>query len=312
VIKGGDSNDGTLECLNQSFQPTSFLKGGGGNDKVYGGGGDDCLSGGPGNDKLFGQAGNDIMFADPGTDTLNGGGNGNPLKDPTQLGDTASFVFLASAVTANLTTGHATSTTGGTDTLTDVENLFGTALADTLTGNSASALPNGPVNGLEGGPGADTIDGNGGAFEIGAYLLAPSAVTVTSSGPGTLKGLAGTSSGGEGSDTLDNLTGVAGSNFDDTLTWGVIIFGGAGNDTITAIAGSLMISAGTGNDTVNGSGFNDNISGDGGNDTINGNAGNDHLDGDTGGVNIGTNDTGDGGAGTDTCLDFEVGPTNCE
>jgi Ca2+-binding RTX toxin-like protein len=277
---------------------------------VRGGGGDDCLGCGPGNDKLFGEGGNDILFGDPGTDTLNGGTNGNPLVDPSQLGDTASFIFLKSAVHANLTTGHATSTSGGSDSLTGIENLFGTAFVDTLIGNSASTLPAGPVNGLEGGPGNDTINGNNGALEIGAFLLAPAAVTVTPSGPGTT-GLNGTSSGGEGNDTLSNLTGVAGSNFNDTLTWAGVIFGGDGPDSITAIAGA-QISAGAGNDTVNGSALNDNISGDAGDDAVNGNAGNDFMDGDTGGVNIvGTNDAGDGGAGTDTCVDFET-PSNCE
>ena len=51
------------------------IKGGGGDDKLYGGpgGGDDTLQGGAGNDMLFGGIGTDTLSGGAGDDMLNGG-----------------------------------------------------------------------------------------------------------------------------------------------------------------------------------------------------------------------------------------------
>src|SRR5205823_14103915 len=99
------------------------------------------------------------------------------------------------------------------------------------TANANCLATNPPsVNGLEGWLGDDTLDGNGCLAAVAAYLLAPAAVTVTQAGPGNSPG---SSSGGEGNDTLKAIAGVAGSNFDDTITGGNLLFGGCGKDTIT-------------------------------------------------------------------------------
>src|SRR5205807_2494143 len=149
-----------------------------------------------------------------------------------------------------------------------------------------------------GGLGDDTLNGGGGLIEIAAYLLAPAGVTVNMGIPGQQNGSA---TGGEGNDTLMNITGVAGSNFDDTITGGNILFGGGGNDSITAGASNDIIFGDA--QTPATSDGNDTISAGDGNDSVTGGGGNDNMDGGAG------TDAGDGGPGTDTCKNFETSPS---
>jgi len=101
---------------------------------LYGFSGNDSLSGGEGNDVLQGGAGNDVLD----------GGNGI---------DTAVYSDATSGVTVNLGTTTAQAVGGGlgSDTLTSIENLAGSAFGDTLTGSSGN-------NTLTGAAGSDTIN----------------------------------------------------------------------------------------------------------------------------------------------------------
>ena len=68
--------------------------------------------------------------------------------------DTASYALAHGGVTVNLgATGPQETFGGGIDTLTNVENLMGSAFADTLIGN-------GVANVLTGGAGGDTLSGH--------------------------------------------------------------------------------------------------------------------------------------------------------
>ena len=288
-IDGGGGNDGTLLC-----NGAKFLDGGGGNDTVKGGKGNNCLKGGAGNDTLNGGPADDFLVGGTGSDKLNGGTNGNPLTS-NALGDTANFVDLAAAVDANLTTGQAASGSD-TDTMTGVENLFGTTFDDTLTANSGAGTT---PNGMEGFLGDDTLDGNGAFVALAVYLFSPASVTVTMAGPGNSPG---SSSGGEGADTLKSITGVVGSNHDDNITGGNLLFGSGGNANITG---------GSTNDTISGDGRselptdgNDSVNAGDGDDVVGGGGGDDSLDGGAGA------DGADGGTGTDTCTNFEQA-ANC-
>ena len=64
VLRGGNGND--------------LIFGFGGNDKIDGSNGDDCLVGGFGNDKIDGSNGNDVILGNEGNDILDGS-NGNDL-----------------------------------------------------------------------------------------------------------------------------------------------------------------------------------------------------------------------------------------
>ena len=193
--------------------------------------------GGEGNDFLQGTIANDVLT----------GGNGN---------DTASFVNAFSAgsttgVTVDLNVqGVAQDTVAaGSDTLTGIENLVGSALNDTLTGD-------GNYNFIEGGLGNDTLDGGGGS-DTASYAGATAGVTVS-------LGLQGGAQNtiNAGMDTLSGFENLQGSAFADTLTGDVnenYIAGGDGDDTLNPGLNSASFSdtleGGAGSDTASFAGY---------------------------------------------------------
>jgi Ca2+-binding RTX toxin-like protein len=134
-----------------------------------------------------------------------------------------------------------------------VEGIIGSDHDDTLLGNGddnivlAGAGDDlvkgfGGVDILSGGAGDDTLNGGDGV-DIADYANATSAVEVDL--------VAGTATGGDGSDTLINLEGVNGSAFDDVLLGDGgdnTLQGGAGNDTLTGGGGMDRLSGGLGAD----------------------------------------------------------------
>ena len=92
---------------------------------------------------------------------------------------------------------------------------------------------------LEGGPGNDTLNGNGGIDTV-SYEHASAGVTVDLAS-GTAHGTAPGDVANVGTDTVSNFEAVRGSAFNDTLTGSgtSLLEGGAGGDTlIGAIGGS--------------------------------------------------------------------------
>jgi len=276
------------------------ISGDGTNNVLTGTNDDDTLDGGAGNDALNGSFGNDILIGGTGNDTLDGGSGV----------DTASYASATSAVTVSLTLTSAQNTGGaGTDTLTNFENLIGSAYADSLTGSSQN-------NVIEGGAGNDTLNGAEG-IDTASYASASAAVTVS------LTLTTAQNTGGAGTDTLTNFENLIGSQYNDSLTGssaGNVIEGGLGNDTLdggtgidtasyasasAAVTVSLALASaqntdGAGADILTnfenliGSAYADSLTGSSGDNVIEGGAGNDTLDGGLG------NDTLDGGAGVDT------------
>jgi Ca2+-binding RTX toxin-like protein len=112
----GTRHDDTLTGSNIGNR----LSGGGGDDVLDGGLGDDTLEGGAGNDNLIGGAGDDNLAGGAGTDAV-------------------SYEFAAGGVTVNLAVTTAQDTGGaGVDTLATIENVRGSAFADTLAGDRAA------------------------------------------------------------------------------------------------------------------------------------------------------------------------------
>ncbi|MDO7835251.1 calcium-binding protein [Sphingobium sp. HBC34] len=262
--------------------------------------GDDVVTGSSGDDFLFGSKGNDHVDGGTGLDIL-------------------SYNGFEGAVTVNLATRTA-ETAFGVSTLVGIEDVEGSAFADTLTGDVRNNL-------LQGFGGNDIIDGRGG-LDTASYLDAASAVSVNL----TL----GTATGGSGSDTLVSIERVIGSRFNDmllgsaaneffvggqgndtinggggidTVEYGNVGFGvevnlstgktsgGAGIDTLTSIENVLgsifgdviigntrdnMIRGGAGNDVLVGGTGVDQLYGDAGNDRLRGGIGNDWLQGGAG------------------------------
>ncbi|MGD9919280.1 MAG: beta strand repeat-containing protein [Paenirhodobacter sp.] len=188
---------------------------------------------------IIGNLGNNVLEGLGGNDTLNGG-YGN---------DTASFEHAASGVNASLYTGIAT-LSGETDTLINIENLTGSAFADSLYGDTGD-------NVFVGLGGNDTINGYSG-FDTVDYSGATSAVTVvlnTSYSGGT----ATSADGGEGTDQLVYIDAVVGSRFGDVMTDGNyysgqdnLFIGGNGYDTMSGGYGNDTLIGGSGNDSMDG------------------------------------------------------------
>lgn len=120
------------------------------NETLTGATGNDVLSGGDGSDKLFGLAGNDTLDGGTGNDRLYGGGGDDTLIGGDGI-DTANYSDASGGVTVSLAIAGAQATGGaGSDTLSTIENLTGSAFNDVLAGDSGA-------NTLLGGDGADTF-----------------------------------------------------------------------------------------------------------------------------------------------------------
>ena len=129
-------------------------------------------------DTLIGDAGNNVLEGGGGADTLDGG----------EGIDTASYAGSASRVDVRLsgTVVNYGDATG--DTLTNIENLIGSAHNDTLVGNGSANALTGMVGNdllwassgddlLTGGPGADRLVGGAGN-DTASYAGSPEGVTV--------------------------------------------------------------------------------------------------------------------------------------
>src|SRR5207302_896334 len=112
-------------------------------------------------ENLAASALGDVPTGDAGANVLSGlasddphqGGAGNDTLDGGDGTDTAGYSDAASAVTVSLAITTAQDTGGaGSDTLSNIENLTGSAFADTLTGDENNNV----ISGLAGN---DTLQG---------------------------------------------------------------------------------------------------------------------------------------------------------
>jgi Ca2+-binding RTX toxin-like protein len=211
--------------------------GGAGTDSIFGGFGDDWLDGGDGNDRLIGSAGDDAFVGGAGNDTFDGSSS---TKDYDWVGYDEERG--TQAVVVNLKTGTATDSYGNTDTLIDIEEVSGTALADRLTGGN---IANDDWEFFYGGAGADTIDGGSG-FDATSYRFD----TFDDGDNGIiLNWTNGTVRDGFGNtDIISNMEMVTATYYDDLLNgnaldnrfdplWGAdVINGGAGIDTLSYVS----------------------------------------------------------------------------
>ncbi|VTU24357.1 calcium-binding protein [Variovorax sp. RA8] len=187
-----DATGNALDNLLTGNTANNTLSGGSGNDTLNGSGGADTMTGGVGNDMYFVDNTADVVteLAGEGTDTvrtsithtlaanvenlmldstaaIDGTGNalgnvlyagaGNNMLDGLAGNDWVSYVYAGSAVNVSLAATGAQATGGsGTDTLRNVEYLFGSNYNDILTGSNTA-------NSLSGGLGDDTLTGGQGA-----------------------------------------------------------------------------------------------------------------------------------------------------
>jgi serralysin len=224
-VEAGSGND----IVRNSFEGNNDIYLGSGNDiYIHSGaakasGEYDVVSGGDGND-LFkvktyqsvynGDAGNDIFYSVGFKNTFNGGSGTDTINYSLQ--DSSSE--KGRGIYVDLDEGYAKAVTGRLEKLTSIENVVGTAYADTLIGTVGNNI-------LSGGSGNDQLEGLAGNDRL--Y-------------------------GGNGVDILygddgdDDLYGEAGNDR---------LYGGNGNDDLVGGSGNDLLVGGAGNDfLVGGSG----------------------------------------------------------
>ncbi len=212
--------------------------------RVLGSAYNDTLIGKTGaNDNLVGNGGDDWFIATTGNDTITGGANG-------ANGDTVDYSQITTSAIVNLALSNSTGV-AGTNVLSGIENVSGTLLADTITGDTSK-------NTLVGRTGNDIVYAGDGADVIyGDDNTNLTAMGGAESGADTLYGEAGddTIYGGLGDDSL------YGGDGNDT------IYGGEGNDYIEGNAGINVLQGNDGNDVFVVHEGNDTITGGSGIDT---------------------------------------------
>lgn len=151
------------------------ISSGDGNDTLYGDAGQDILDAGNGDDHAYGGTGNDAFESqvDDGADSYDGGANNlDPWFPITGYfpGDTVSYAFRTTPVTATLPEDSVSSPTGDNggagehDMFAHIENLEGSDGVNVFTGNSGdNRLVGGDAaDVLNGGSGKDSVDGRWG------------------------------------------------------------------------------------------------------------------------------------------------------
>lgn len=198
------------------------LIGGSEDDIIWGGRGDDELRGGEGDDRLIGGPGADVLDGGPGNNTAGYAGS----RGGVHVDLSASFSGPDDE-NAPVRGGDAAG-----DSLTNIQNLWGSMFGDALIGNHEANI-------LLGFRGNDQLTGNEGAD----YLRG-------GDGADTIMGDAGNDMvfGDMG---VDKVKGGAGND----MVWGgkgddTVLDGEAGDDTIEGGAGADVITGGDGNDTV--------------------------------------------------------------
>ncbi len=264
---------------------SDYLFGLSGNDVIYGGWGDDLLAGGSGADVLNGGLGsdtttyysssaavivrlyngtgsggeatgdtysgienaigtsfNDVLIGSYGVDNILEGGAGADYINGLSGNDTVSYASSSGGVTVNLDSGAASGSDANGDSLHDIENIIGSGYVDTLLG------ANGVDNILEGGAGADNLNGLTGNNTV-SYAGSTTGVTV--------RLYNSTATGGDATgDTLANFDNVIGSMSNDLLlgSYGTdnVITGGRGGDHMFGLTGNdtFVFDDGFGHDVI--------------------------------------------------------------
>ncbi len=281
VIDGGAGNNtldggGGTNTLDYSHDPAGVIVDLSAGTATNGFGGTDTISnfqnviGSDHGDVITTSAGdNNIITCGAGDDTVIIAGSGNNEYDGGGGTNTLSYALDPSGAYVDLYDGYVYNGFGGYDSITNFQNVIGSAYDDTIFGddNNNVISGGGGDNYLDGGAGTNTLD----------YSHDPAGVTVD-----LVDGWA--TNGWGGTDTIYNFQNVIGSDHGDTII-------GNGNNVITGGAGDDLV--------INGGGSND-FDGGGGNNTLS-------YQYDTAGVTVdlSAHSATNGSSGTDTITNFQ-------
>jgi Ca2+-binding RTX toxin-like protein len=244
VVIGGQGDDRIAGRDNGDAQTAAQPA----NDVLRGGPGDDTILGRGGDDKIDGGAGKDLLDGGSGADFIVGGAD----EDSVTYGARTTGVAISLDGVAN--DGGAGE---GDNVASDIEELYGGAGDDVITGNDDRNLMGGQggddtLTGgggddvLNGGEGSDMISGGDGKDVVNyAWEDAPVAVSYD--------GVANDGADGEQDNLGGDIEGVIASNQGDRLLGGPaadFLYGYGGDDTLLGGPESDMIVGGEGNDFI--------------------------------------------------------------
>ena len=227
IVEGNEANNAsTAAPLMLGSDRSNSMTGISGGDTMLGFAGNDTLNGAAGSDALDSGIGNDTLIGGTGADFLNGGSDI----------DWADYSASSAGIKVSLATGMGSGGDAQGDTLTNIENLRGSAFSDVLEGNGGN-------NRLAGRSGTDTL----------SYEHAGGGVTVSLATSVQVTGAAGT-------DTVSGFENLTGSAFNDVLTGSSaanVLVGLNGNDTLNGGSGADALIGGAGRDRLTGGSGND-------------------------------------------------------
>lgn len=195
-------------------------------------------------DQFTGSSADEQFAGLKGRDSINGGGG----NDMVRYDRDADYGGLR-GVNVNLSTGQARDGWGQLDTLTGIENVYGTRQADTITGNTADnyIIADDGVDVIDGRGGSDTVEFWGDFVTSGAVVnLSLATGQVLNDGFGNVETLVSIENL-YGTFRNDSLTGNSGANWlegddgADTLSGGGgadVLVGGGGSDRLTGGGGA--------------------------------------------------------------------------
>ncbi len=296
IIYGGADTTGTSTG-------NDTINAGAGDDTVYAGDGNDTIYDGDGNDTIFGGDGDDTLMVGSGNDYFDGGAGWDVIDARSATG-TFSIDFV------NVEEIYASNSGGSWNWVNETSGItfHGGTGADTVySGSGADILDGGDDSDsffISDNFGNDTITGGEGAgagwdYDSIDFSAVTSPLTVTYTGAE-----AGTITDGTSTITFSQIEELVLTDLADVVdasadTFGTVIYGGGGDDTITG---------GSWNDVLFGDAGNDVIDSGAGHDWIQGGSGDDTITTGTGWDTIGVFD----GDGHDIITDFDMGDANTD
>jgi len=193
------------------------------NELIYGYGGSDTIYGNAGTDKIYGGAGNDQIDGGAGNDFIEGGAGADAITGGAGI-DTVSYAHSSQGVVVHLQAGIGINGDADGDTLSGIEQVYGSAFNDVIAGDTGNnTLWGGDGNDqLQGGNGADVLKGGAGNDTFVYTSVGES--TVAASGKDTIADF----QTGDHIDLSSIDADGNGANGDTAFTFGTGGFTGAG------------------------------------------------------------------------------------